>query len=72
MRLTVMHNLYFFNTLFERIRQALDEDKFEEFYKNNNGEWIVAHHKTPWLHTPSLLPASGREQLWHQSRKKGT
>lgn len=35
MRLTVMHNLYFFNTLFERIRQALDEDKFEEFYKNN-------------------------------------
>ncbi len=35
MRLTVMHNLYFFNTLFERIRQTLDEDKFEEFYKNN-------------------------------------
>ena len=35
MRLTVMHNLFFFNTLFERIREALDQGTFENFYKNN-------------------------------------
>ena len=32
MRLTVMHNLYFYNTLMERIRAALDEGTFEQFY----------------------------------------
>lgn len=31
MRLAVMHNLYFYNTLMERIRQALDEGTFESF-----------------------------------------
>ncbi|MBQ9922484.1 MAG: tRNA guanosine(34) transglycosylase Tgt [Clostridia bacterium] len=30
-RLCVTHNLYFYNNLMERIRQALDEDRFEEF-----------------------------------------
>ena len=30
-RLAVMHNLYFYNTLMERIREAIDEGKFEEF-----------------------------------------
>ena len=30
-RLAVMHNLYFYNTLTERIRQALDEGRFEAF-----------------------------------------
>ncbi len=33
MRLAVMHNLYFYNTLMERIRQALDEGRFEEFHR---------------------------------------
>lgn len=33
MRLTVMHNLYFYNNLMERIRNALDEDRFEAFYQ---------------------------------------
>ena len=33
MRLAVMHNLYFYNTLMERIRQALDEGRFEEFHQ---------------------------------------
>ena len=33
-RLAVMHNLYFYNTLMEEIRQALDEDRFEE-YRNH-------------------------------------
>ncbi|MBQ9964380.1 MAG: tRNA guanosine(34) transglycosylase Tgt [Clostridia bacterium] len=32
MRLCVMHNLYFYNTLMERIREALDNGTFEEFY----------------------------------------
>ena len=33
MRLAVQHNLYFYNTLMEKIRQALDEDRFEQFYE---------------------------------------
>ena len=33
MRLAVMHNLYFYNTLMERIRAALDEGTFDAFYK---------------------------------------
>lgn len=31
MRLAVMHNLYFYNTLMEKIREALDNGCFEEF-----------------------------------------
>ncbi len=30
-RLAVMHNLYFYNTLMERIRAAVDEDRFDAF-----------------------------------------
>lgn len=37
MRLTVMHNLYFYNTLTERIRAALDEGSFEDFYRRYRG-----------------------------------
>ncbi len=33
MRLCVMHNLYFFNTLMEEIRLALDEDRFAQYKK---------------------------------------
>ena len=33
MRLCVLHNLYFYNTLMERIRDALDEGRYEEFYR---------------------------------------
>lgn len=33
MRLAVMHNLYFYNTLMEKIRLALDEGRFEQFHK---------------------------------------
>lgn len=32
LRLAVMHNLYFYNTLMERIREALDNDTFDLFY----------------------------------------
>lgn len=30
-RLAVQHNLYFYNTLTEKIREAIDEDRFEHF-----------------------------------------
>ncbi len=32
MRLAVMHNLYFYNTLLEKIRNALDNNEFDNFY----------------------------------------
>ncbi len=35
MRLTVMHNLYFYNNLLKKIRGALDKDCFEAFYAEN-------------------------------------
>ncbi len=35
MRLSVIHNLYFFNELMERIRQAIMEDRFEQFRRDN-------------------------------------
>ena len=33
MRLMVIHNLYFYNTLLEKIRAALDSGTFETFYR---------------------------------------
>ncbi len=33
MRLAVLHNLYFYNELMQRIRDALDEGRYEEFYQ---------------------------------------
>ena len=35
MRLAVMHNLYFYNDLMEKIRAALDSDTFDDFYAKN-------------------------------------
>ena len=35
MRLCVIHNLYFYNTLMEQIRSALDEGRYEQFYREN-------------------------------------
>ncbi len=32
LRLAVMHNLYFYNTLLEKIREAIKNDSFAEFY----------------------------------------
>ena len=37
MRLCVMHNLWFYNTLMEKIRENLDYDSFEDFYKSCKG-----------------------------------
>ncbi len=33
MRLAVLHNLYFYNELMAKIREAIDEDRYEEFYQ---------------------------------------
>ena len=33
MRLAVLHNLYFYNDLMQKIRDALDEGRYEEFYR---------------------------------------
>ncbi|MBQ3331437.1 MAG: tRNA guanosine(34) transglycosylase Tgt [Ruminococcus sp.] len=35
MRLAVMHNLYFYNTLMQRIRDNLDAGTYDEFYQRN-------------------------------------
>ncbi len=35
MRLCVLHNLYFYNTLTEKIREALDNGTFEDFYRQH-------------------------------------
>lgn len=35
MRLAVLHNLYFYNNLTEKIRESLDNDCFESFYREN-------------------------------------
>ncbi len=35
MRLCVLHNLYFYNTLMEKIREELNEGRFEAFYREN-------------------------------------
>lgn len=35
MRLCVMHNIYFYNSLLEQIRLSMDHDRFEEFYSDN-------------------------------------
>lgn len=34
MRLCVMHNLYFYNTMMTEIREAIDEDRFAEYKKD--------------------------------------
>ena len=34
MRLAVLHNLYFYNELMQKIRDALDEGHYEEFYRH--------------------------------------
>lgn len=36
-RLAVQHNLYFYNTLTEKIREALDQGRFEEFRRRYSG-----------------------------------
>lgn len=35
MRLCVMHNIYFFNTLFEKIRESLDNRRYDDFFRQN-------------------------------------
>ncbi len=44
MRLAVLHNLYFYNELMQKIRDALDQGTFESFYRANV-DWL-AHRST--------------------------
>lgn len=44
MRLCVLHNLYFFNTMMEEIRQALDTDTFTQYKKNKLAGFEFAKH----------------------------
>ena len=37
LRLGVMHNLWFYNTLMEKIRDSLENDTFDAFFAANNG-----------------------------------
>lgn len=39
MRLAVLHNLYFYNDLMKKIRQALDENHFSDFYREYHTVW---------------------------------
>ena len=39
MRLCVLHNLYFYNKMMENIRQALDDDRYEEFYHEKTAKY---------------------------------
>ena len=38
LRFAVLHNLYFYNKLMEKIRNALDEGRFEEFRRENSAK----------------------------------
>lgn len=42
MRLCVLHNLYFFNTMMEEIRLALDEDRFAQYKANKLSGFLKA------------------------------
>ena len=50
MRLCVIHNLYFYNELMAKIREALDEGRFEEFYR----KWVnkLAERSDDWQELP--------------------
>lgn len=39
MRLCVLHNLYFYNKMTENIRLALEEDRYEAFYKEKTAKY---------------------------------
>ncbi|ENZ02143.1 tRNA guanosine(34) transglycosylase Tgt [Clostridium thermobutyricum] len=39
MRLTVLHNLYFYNKLMEEIREAIDNDCYKEFKEKKLKDW---------------------------------
>ena len=42
MRLCVMHNLYFYNNLLQRIRDSIDNDTFDDFY-NKYVDFMYRH-----------------------------
>lgn len=41
MRLCVLHNLYFYNTMMEEIRQAIDEDRYKEYKESKLAGFLI-------------------------------
>ena len=41
MRLCVLHNLYFYNSMMEEIRQAIEEGRYQE-YKKEKLEGLIS------------------------------
>ena len=39
MRLSVLHNLYFYNNLMKEIREAIEQGNFNEFKKQKLEQW---------------------------------
>ena len=50
MRLCVLHNLYFYNTMMQEIRDALDEDRWPEYKK-----WKLAAVSLSLIHISGAL-----------------
>ena len=57
MRLAVMHNLYFYNHLLERIREELDAGTFEQFHYQYAAYWTPASEQAACreFFSPNLL-----------------
>ncbi len=66
MRLCVLHNIYFYNTLFEKIRESLDEGKFEEFFETacrrtrQKDLKCLAHGKDNWYNQNIITEVQNR------------
>lgn len=44
LRLLVMHNLYFYNTMMEEIREAIEQQRFKEYKKNKLAGFAEGEH----------------------------
>lgn len=65
MRLAVMHNLYFYNTLMEKIRAALDEGRYEQF----RAEMIPLLGRR--IYRVRILSVFYRETTWQSTAETG-
>ena len=65
MRLCVLHNLYFYNTMMKEIRDAIEEHRYAD-YKAEKLERVVDRLRERYGHdavTPAVLvPAPGTEE----------
>ena len=54
MRLCVLHNLYFYNTMMEEIRDALDKGCYEEYKAKEAGEHGIRRAEVENTHKKSI------------------